>query len=650
VIKLASLFSNHAVLQQEMPLAIWGWGNPQELVQLKFAKEEIWVVSDSQGKFTGYFNARPAGGPFTLTVTGQSGEKIEATDIYVGEVWIAGGQSNMEMPLTGFETPLPQEELEQLKFTQPIRAFIMDRSMPQIASLQHHCDLKAEWLPLEEENYPKWSACAAFFAADLTSKLHVPCGILSCNLGGTIIETWLSFKKLWYNPEQRAALMAYENRIHSLEFKDNFLPKWPSPSMQESIYGYLTQKVFEENNIDVNQPPEGRELPEFDDSQWQEVKLPGVWQLNMKIQEPGIVWYRKEIQIPPAWEGKQLLLEIGAADKQDTTYFNGTIIGRTGKNFEFDYWNFPRKYTILPQCFHSGRAILAIRVFSHMFSGGLTGPADQMRLRCPECPGTVISLAGTWRAQMTLSLKSIQIRSMMGYRNPNSFHMLFDSMVRPLIPYAVRGVIWYQGEGNQSNYEQYDRLIKDLIEDWRERWHQPEFAFLQVLLAGWVGEEGEGKHWPEIRQAQINSARITKTGFASAVDLGDKMNIHPLQKRILGKRLALRALSDVYGMNIVSRGPEVRTAIKEGNVIRVEFNFAEGLNSRDGQPDCIEISDDDKNYMKADATIEKNTILVKFQANTKFIRYAWYDYPETANLYNGAGLPMLPFKLKIRHK
>ena len=278
MIKLASLFSNHAVFQREMPIAIWGWCNPNELVELKFAEDEIWVVCDSQGMFTGYFNARPAGGPFTLTVTGQSGEKIEATDIYVGEVWIAGGQSNMEMPLTGFETPLPPEELQQLKLTQPIRAFVMDRSMGQIASLQCHCDLKAQWLPLQKEHYPQWSACAAFFAADLTSKLKVPCGILSCNLGGTIIETWLSFKILWQNPEQRAALMTYENRIHSIEFKNNFLPKWPSPSMQESIYGYLTKKVFENNAIDVNQPSEGREVPEYDDSQWQEVKLPEVWQ------------------------------------------------------------------------------------------------------------------------------------------------------------------------------------------------------------------------------------------------------------------------------------------------------------------------------------------------------------------------------------
>ena len=325
-------------------------------------------------------------------------------------------------------------------------------------------------------------------------------------------------------------------------------------------------------------------------------------------------------------------------------------MGRTGENFEFDYWNVPRKYTVQPQWVHSGRTVLAIRVFSYMFSGGLTGPAEQMRLSCPECPGSVISLAGTWRARMTLSLKSIQIPSMMGYGNPNSFHMLFDSMVRPLVPYAVRGVIWYQGEGNQSNYQQYEPMIKDLIEDWRERWHQPEFAFLQVLLAGWLGEEGEGKHWPELRQAQINAARITHTGFVSAVDLGDKMNIHPLRKRMLGKRLALRALADVYGMNVVSCGPEVRTAKKEGDFIRVEFNFAEGLNSSKGPPDCIEISDDDKNYIKADAVIEKDTILVKAQPHTQFIRYAWYDYPETANLYNRAGLPALPFKLKISQR
>jgi sialate O-acetylesterase len=556
----------------------------------------------------------------------------------------------MEMPLTGFEIPLPQEELQQLKFTQPIRTFVMDRSMHQIASLQRHCDLKAEWLPLQKENYAQWSACAAFFAAELTSKLQVPCGILSCNLGGTIIETWMSFKKLWQNPEQRSALMAYEKRVHSFEFENIFLQKWPADPQQESVYGYLVEKSLAERNINVNQPSGGCELPEFDDSQWQGVELPGIWQKNMNIPEPGIVWYRKEIQIPSTWEGKELLLEIGAADKQDTTYFNGIKIGSTGKNFEFEYWDVPRKYMVPSQRVHSGRCILAIRVLSHMFSGGLTGPAEQMRLSCPECPDLVISLAGAWRAQMTLSLKEVQIPIMMGYGNPNSFHMLFDSMVRPLIPYPIRGVIWYQGEGNQSNYQQYEQLLTDLIQDWQEHWHQPKLAFLQVLLAGWLGKEGEGKHWPELRQAQINAARITNTGFVSAIDLGDKMNIHPLQKRILGKRLALQALSEAYGMNIASQGPDVRIAQKEGDLIRVEFNFADGLNSRGGQLNGIEISDDDKNYIKADAIIEKNTVLVNSHTHTKFIRYAWSDYPETANLYNGADLPALPFKLNIEYK
>jgi len=648
MIKLATLFSAHAVLQREMSIPVWGWTEPAETVYLRLEDEEIAVSADERGAFCGHFNARAAGGPLVLRAALASGEQVEVPDIYIGEVWLAGGQSNMEMPLTGFETPLPADDLRQLRFSRPVRLLAMNRSMSQIAGLQQHCDADAEWLLPVDENYSRWSACAAFFAAELVERLQVPCGIISCNLGGTIIETWLSFEKLWHNPEQRSALLAYEKRVRSPDFVRRFLQRRQTePPVQEDVYGYLIQRVLAEWKIDVDQPSAGRELPDFDDSQWTETELPGIWQKNLKIPEPGIVWYRRTVTIPEPWIGHELQLEIGAADKQDITYFNGVKVGTTGKNFEFSYWNSPRKYAVPASLVCSRRVVIAVRVFSYMFSGGLTGPAEQMLLRCPECSDAALALSGTWRAQMTLSLKEVQIPSMMGYGNPNSFHMLFDSMVRPLVPYAVRGVIWYQGEGNQNNYWQYERLLTDLIEDWRTRWHQAEFTFIQVLLAGWLGEEGESKHWPELRQAQINAARATKTGLVSAVDLGEKMNIHPLWKREVGHRLALRAFADVYGLEPASRSPELRRVSRQGDFLCLELNFAVGLNSRGETPAGFEIAGADEVFHRAEAKICADRLLVKASSKMCQLRYAWHDYPSEANLYNAAGLPLLPFRTEI---
>ncbi len=645
MIHFSSLFGAHAVLQRNLPIPVWGETLPGSLVTLQLAETTIWTIADSRGRFFGRFPARPEGGPYRLSAALPSGETVQSEDIYLGEVWLAGGQSNMEMPLCGFERPVPEADRKQLTFSTPVRLFAVERDVPRLTRLHRECEVNGHWSLPESEELPQWSACAAFFAAKLSRELTCPIGIISANLGGTVIESWMSFEALNACPEIRTALNAYERRVRGPEISALIRQAWPQAPRQEEVYRHLIAAALRERGIDIRQPSEGRETSYYDDSDWQSVSLPGIWQQTMNLAHSGIVWFRREVEIPPAWHGRTLRLELGAIDKQDVTFFNGVEVGRTGRDFDFKYWNQPRIYPI-PGCeVQAGRAVIAVRVFSFMFSGGLTGPAESMRLTCPDFPEESIDLSGVWRGRMTLNLEKEQFTAMMGYGNPNSFHALFDSMIHPLVGYALRGVIWYQGEGNADHADMYEMLMTRLIADWRERWGQPEFAFLQVLLAGWEGKPEEAVHWPEIRQAQRNAALRTGTGFVSAVDLGERMDIHPLAKRKVGERLAAQALADAYKRNPPARSPELKTIVREAvGQIRLYFDFAAGLHCRNGTaPRGIEIAGTDRRFREAVARVDAESVVLDPEPDVQFVRYAWSGYPDRADLYNAAGWPLLPF-------
>jgi sialate O-acetylesterase len=275
-----------------------------------------------------------------------------------------------------------------------------------------------------------------------------------------------------------------------------------------------------------------------------------------------------------------------------------------------------------------------------------------MKLRCPEKPGEEIGLTGEWRAEKSLDIGDFGVSPVPLLGNANACHALFDSMLSTIIGFSAKGAIWYQGESNAGNYYQYEQLMTDLIRDWQAHWRQPEFAFIQVLLAGWAGDpnsNGTDMHWAELRQAQVNSARKTGTLFASAVDLGDEFDIHPLRKREVGERLAAVALSDLYGKPIAGHGPEARKAVRTADgKIRVEFAYADGLRAEGGESAEIEVSGGDGQFVPVRSEV-KNDFLVAESTVPKptSIRYAWRDYPCKMNLYNASGLPTIPFKLTV---
>ena len=237
----------------------------------------------------------------------------------------------------------------------------------------------------------------------------------------------------------------------------------------------------------------------------------------------------------------------------------------------------------------------------------------------------------------------------MGPGNPNSYCMLFDNMIRPLIPMAMRGVIWYQGESNESAPEYYERLMRDLIADWRFRWGQGDFPFLQVLLAGFrnPADYDDAAAWPYIREAQSRAAQETGNLAASALDLGEAADIHPRRKAEVGERLALAALEQAYRQPVIGSGPVYREMVREAEAIRVWFDhIGSGLTAHGTGLKGFVIAGADGVFKEAEAQIVENSVRVSSPevSDPVAVRYAWADNPEEANLYNSAGLPATPFR------
>ena len=399
----------------------------------------------------------------------------------------------------------------------------------------------------------------------------------------------------------------------------------------------------------------GYAKPDFDDSKWKTMNIPGSW-IKQKISGNGSVWIRKKISLPADWNGKDLILETGGIDKHDTAYFNGAEIGKTGKELETSFWNSRRNYNIPGNLVKTGDNVIAIRAYSFIYDGAFIGNEADYQLKRKD-DGKGINISGVWKVKPELDLGIVQARTLrnLGKGNPNTPGILFDGMINPLIPYAFRGVIWYQGESNAYTADDavsYFNKLKIMIQDWRIRWGQGDFPFIQVQLAGYNPKKRPSydadEPWNYLRESQrLVCESIPETYMATAVDVGEKADIHPQNKKTVGERLAFSALHHVYNFSeIVPFGPLFRKCIPEGSRIRVVFRNGNGLNIKGDFRKSFFLAGINGAFYPADElSIDGNSILLKSKAvqNPCFVRYAWARWPENT-LYNGAGLPASPFR------
>ncbi len=635
--KLSTLFSDGAVLQRGKPVPVWGTTTPQAFVRAAIGEYEAFARASKTGRFMLNLPPMKAGGPYKLTVSRvdceTQDESVTLNDIYIGEVWVASGQSNMEYRLgdnwayvtkATLCTDQKNAYLSQIKNPATIRAI----TVPKTAGGVTEEMFDGEWKEMNAENALKTSATALWFAHYLREKLGVPVGLIVSAWGGTRVESWTSLKGLLSNPDTKGveSWHDYSSAFESARIlwrKGKAAPGIPRPK----------------DGFDL-----GFAASDLDDSGWKNMTIPGSW-VQQKIAGCGAIWVRRKVSLPASWVGKDVTLEIDGVDKQDSTYVNNKEVGFTGlvcKGFDLESYAVKRRYQLPKGLLRAGENTIAIRAASWIFDGSIALNKDGgCRLVLKET-GEKIDLAGTWKAKAEYEL--------------DTSARLYDSMISPLIPYAMRGVIWYQGEANadfEADALLYKGAMQTLIRSWRDEWGQGDFPFIQVQLAAFHAphDYADNEFWPILRDAQRRACQgIDNVYMATAVDIGDARDVHPQDKKSVGYRLSRVALNEVYGFKeITPFGPLIEGATAAGNRVILTFKNTSGMFFKGIDPRGFFVAGSDGKFVRStDATIKGETITLSAPGVKKpvAVRYSWADNPN-GNLYNDANLPASPFHIDV---
>ncbi len=628
-----SLFSDHLVLQQQQSVPVWGKYTPGEKVTVTGSwGESITGQAGETGAWQLRIPTPAAGGPYEMAIT-TADSTIQLKDIMIGEVWLASGQSNMEMPLRGFGTkePIDNGLAEIANADYPaIRFFKVARSLSAIPQ----DTLVGTWQVCAPAQAEDFSATGYFFAKKLYQELKVPIGIINSSWGGTVAEAWVSKSGLSEFPHFIEMISTYNPTV-----TNNWTGAFEKIPIPENL------DELEAMNLDT------REIssPDFDDRTWAKMSLPaGACRTenfisgNVASQRlNGVFWYRKQVEIIDP--NTDYTLTIGAIDDADIIYFNGNKIGATWS------WNAKRAYLIPKSMIESGTNIIAIEHFDGGGGSTISGP---MQLKSAD--GKVVGLEGEWSGLFYAELisKSLLVygldqqdklsqRPLLALSDPNGLPTsLYNAMIHPLVPYSLAGTIWYQGESNVGRAKEYEVLFPALIGDWREQWKRElPFYFVQIAPYEYTGN----KLSPPLRDAQRKSLRTPKTGMAITMDIGDSLSIHPGNKQAVGERLARLALVNDYEKVMVPSGPVYKNFKLDDHRIILHFEQAkDGLVLRGGAG--FEIAGADKKYVPAKAEVFNNQIILSAPqiSAPRYARYGWRDY-FAGTLFNRVGLPASSF-------
>ena len=627
--RLANLFSDNMILQRDRPVPIWGWSQPGETVTVKFAGQTKSTTAAADGKWMVTLDPLPA----SVAPRELRAGPCRIQNVLVGDVWLGSGQSNMQWPLEKCDNAA-SEVAAANHFG--LRLF----TVPNIAKLTPQTDVEATWQVCSSATSCAFSAVAYFFGREVWQRTGIPIGLINCSWGGTRIAAWIS----------RAALLADPASCTELETVPAWLASKASPPPFDQEKWEHALGTPDPGNAGF---AEGWAAFDYADHTWPVMELPGTWQFA-GFNFSGVFWFRREVNVPPAAAGQPAVLQIGACDKTDVTYFNGVQVGATGFETKSS-WNTPRVYSIPGELVRPGRNVITVRVYSNCFQAGMTGPVSALELSVANAPA--LPLAGPWRYQVERNFGYVAQPPMPnavlppGEGNPNTPHILYDSMVTSLVPAAIRGVLWYQGEGDLYRARHYRTLFPMLIRDWRQTFQQPALPFYFVQIPNFTAPQRAPVEsgYAELREAQMLTLCAPHTGMAVTIDIGDARDAHPKNKYDVGKRLAQHALANVYGQPVVPNGPLYRSHRIEGGAIRIEFDYAAGLQTKNGEPvhGCA-IAGANEKFEWAEARIDGETIVVRSHLVRQplAVRYGWANNPRV-NLYNAAGLPASPFRTDV---
>lgn len=615
---VSPLFGDEMVLQQGKPNTIWGWTTPGAQVRVEIGSHAATGTAGTDGRWEVKVEPPLAGTECTVKIDGP--EHVVLHRVLVGDVWLCGGQSNMEF---GLPRVLDAPRVIAAADHPHIRFFkVADRTAYAPVAVP-----KGSWQVCTPKNVAAGSglsAVAYFFACRVQAETGLPIGLIQDCVGGTPAETWMSPETLRTIPDFAPGMaeIARLRARHAPEY-GNYIMHW----YDEYDRGIRGQNWFD---------------PKFDDQAWRSVPLKDGFAPFGLAEVPAVVWFRREITLPDPLPAGEATLRLGVVEKMDTAYINGHWVGASS------WVENPRVYRLRPGVLRPGRNQITIRVFKLKSKESFLSPADDLRLEFAG--GPKIPLAGEWKAAVSVDARPPHALPL-GYENyPIMPSVLYEGMIEPIVPLALTGVIWYQGEANTFHPQQYRTLLPAMIGDWRRAFDQGDFPFLIVSLPRFQAHRDQpgADGWAELREQQAYTARaVPNCGLAVTIDTGEADNIHPRDKKPVGQRLALLALTQHYGKKLVALGPEFGRMERAGRTLRIHFlNTDGGLVARGGPPGEFSVAGDDHRWHWAQATIDgPDTVTVSSPdvPEPVAVRYAWQSNP-TATLFNGVGLPAAPFR------
>lgn len=645
MIEIPAIFSDNMVLQQNSDANFWGKANADLKVNItgswgSFVNTKV----QPDGLFSAKLKTPSAGGPYQVYL--QIGDTtIIYKNVMMGEVWLCSGQSNMEMPLMGWPPNdlifNSEAEIKNANNTN-IRLFTVARAV----SNKKEFNCVGSWDELTPQSAVSFSATAYFFGKKLYEELKIPIGLIHSSWGGTPVEAWTSAEFL-------KTVGTYDQILDDIKNSEVEIQHYKEWLMAHRIIDLRNNKS-ETRWENLSFDDENCSLSDYDDTNWKEMNLPTLWESTEVGNFDGVVWFRKKIVIPDSWKNQELILNLGPIDDMDRTYVNGKLVGAHEKD---GFWQKDRIYNIPKELAQSNKIVIAVRVLDNQGGGGIYGKKEQLSIH-PINSNESISLAGNWKCLPVAEYREAMFFVFGGEKNdyyskpelkiefsaytPTS---LFNAMIHPLVPFNLRGAIWYQGESNVGNPEQYVNLFPLMIKNWREDWKLGDFPFYFVQIAPY--NYGEQTHSEFLREAQLKSLSVKNTGMAVTLDIGNPQNIHPGNKQDVGERLALWALAKTYDKKVNFSGPVYKSIKIQKNKISLLFDYAKKglvIKELNGETN-FQIAGKDKIFKKAKVKIEGNKLVV-FSDEVKdpvAVRYAFTNTSE-ATLFNKEGLPASSFR------
>lgn len=620
-VRLPRLVRDSMVLQRDSKVKIWGWAANGEKVTVGFRGKQYKATTGADGKWSVTLPSMKAGGPYTMDITASN--KITLKEILIGDVWLCAGQSNM----------VHQMELHSITYANDIAEAnypqIRHFWIPTLTDLQGpRQDLPAgNWKWANPQDVRQFSAVAYFFARHIYEKYKVPFGLINASVGGTPIEAWTSEEGLKEFPAlvetiQKNKDTAYVNGLNRAAFASSNTGgqnKVTDKGLAGPVRWYDTAYVPKE---------------------WRTINIPGYWEDQGIRNLNGVVWYRREFEVPASMTGMPALVHLGRIVDADVLYVNGVQVGNTTYQYP------QRRYHIPAGLLKPGKNLFVIKVTNYSGKGGFVPDKPY----CLSAGGQTVDLKGYWQYKVGDAFAPQSGNLVSGISAQNQPAALYNAMVAPVVNYAIKGILWYQGESNAGRPAEYARLLPAFVKDWRRLWGQDDMPFLYVQLPNFMEVDylPAESNWALMREAQLKALSLPKTGMAVAIELGEWNDIHPDNKMDVGERLALAARKVAYGENLVASGPLYQSAKVEGDKIVITFsNTGSGLVSNDGEPlSEFAIAGANKKFVWANAKIEGNRVVVwsKDVPAPLYVRYAWADNPDNPNLYNAEGLPASPFR------